>query len=357
MHFHGDIRIEWLSFHHRGKTNTRLIKHDFLFRRLVKCADCSYSLIGEKQKGHVYYRCQTKKCPTKTVREELIEKALVQTLEEIQLHPIEEKTLNELLHDAQVKWSSNHDAVEESLKMQQSKISQKLERLTDAFIDNVIDKDLFEGKKAKLLVELQGFKHKSLNLSDQKEAIFKKASKFLELIKSSKKSYLNAINEEKRKIIKSVTSNFVIQGRKPMITMKSPFYEITNRINFLSSALDRNAPRTCTPENANAAINGDNFIPPSTFVADLAIDPVTKQVDFSHSLPIESDLANMDKIRENMQQLLDFIMGFFEIEIQKVENGELKEEEQLLSPYVQEIDSSTKHTSRSLPEGFKRRRA
>ena len=76
---------------------------------------------------------------------------------------------------------SNHNEIDESLRMQQSKISQKLERLTDAFIENVIDKNQFEDKKEKLLVELQGFKRKSLYLSDQKEAIFKKASKFLDL--------------------------------------------------------------------------------------------------------------------------------------------------------------------------------
>ncbi|HZV69844.1 MAG TPA: recombinase family protein [Saprospiraceae bacterium] len=342
----------------RGKTNTRLLKHDFLFRRLIKCADCCYSLIGEKQKGHVYYRCQTKGCPTKTVREELIEKAVIKTIEEIQLHAVEEKVLNELLHDAQVKWTSNHDEVEESLKMQQSKISQKLERLTDAFIDNVIDKNQFENKKEKLLVALQGFKHKSMSLSDQKEAIFKKASKFLELVKSSKKSYLNGINEEKRKIIKSVTSNFAIQGRKLMITMKSPFYEIANRIDFLSGALDRNTPRTCTPENASTAINGDNSENQKIFVANLAIDPETKQVDFSHSVPIQSYLANPDMVKENMQQLLDMILGFFEVEAQKVESGELKEEQMLLELNdLQPDDTNTKRSIRQLPEGFDRRRA
>jgi len=339
----------------RGKTNTKFLKHDFLFRRLIKCAICNYSLIGERQKGHVYYRCQTKACPTKTVREELIEKALVNILEDIQLYSLEEEILNEILHDAQVKWSSNHDAIEESLKMQQSKISQKLERLTDALIDNVIDKDLFEIKKEKLLVELQGFKHKSLNLSDQKEAIFKKASKFLELIKSAKKAYLNGINEEKRKIIKCITSNFAIQGRKPIISMKSPFYEIVNRSDILSGGLERNTPRTCTVENVSVAINGDNQEDDAIYVADLSINPETGQADFSNSTPILTYSENKTQLKESMQQLLDIILGFFMVEEQKVENGQL-EEEMILND-VQEDDTNTKRPTRSLPPGFKRRRA
>ena len=124
-----------------------------------------------------------------------------------------------------------------------------------------------------------------------------------------------------------------------------------------SSALDRNTPRTCTPENADGATTGDNFYTQPIFVADLAIDPVTKQVDFSNAVPINSIVTDTPQLRENMKQLLDIILGFFEAEARKVESGELKEEEQLLSRYVQEIDPSTQRPTRSLPEGFKRRRA
>ena len=119
-------------------------------------------------------------------------------------------------------------------------------------------------------------------------------------------------------------------------------------------ALKRDTPRTCTVDNANEASSGDNV---PNYVADLAIDPVTKQVDFSNSVPILTQEEVTPQLRENMKQLLDIIMEFFQDELTKLENGELKEEDLLLSPYVQEDDTSTKHPTRSLPEGFKRRRA
>ncbi|HZV69840.1 MAG TPA: hypothetical protein VFG10_09855 [Saprospiraceae bacterium] len=124
----------------------------------------------------------------------------------------------------------------------------------------------------------------------------------------------------------------------------------------LTGALDRNTPRTCTPQNASVATNGDNLNAQAIFVADLAIDPVTGQVDFSQSVPIESYLANPDMVKENMQHLLDMILGFFEVEIQKVESGELREEQMLLND-VQEDDTNTKRPIRQLPPGFDRRRA
>jgi Recombinase zinc beta ribbon domain len=59
-----------------GKTNTRVQKHDFLFRRLLSCKHCGYAVIGERQKSHHYYRCHTTACPMTGIREEIIEKAI-----------------------------------------------------------------------------------------------------------------------------------------------------------------------------------------------------------------------------------------------------------------------------------------
>lgn len=36
-----------------GKLHARPIVHDFLFRRMITCSACEYSLIGERQKGRV----------------------------------------------------------------------------------------------------------------------------------------------------------------------------------------------------------------------------------------------------------------------------------------------------------------
>ena len=116
--------------------------------------------------------------------------------------------------------------------------------------------------------------------------------------------------------------------------MRSPFQEIANRVNVSSSGLDRSIPRT--------------------FVVDLAINPVTGKAEVVQSYPIVTEVDS--NIQENMKQLLDMILAFFEDEERKVDSGELKEEDQLF-PDVQTIDPSTQHHTRSLPPGFIRRRA
>lgn len=68
-----------------GKRVPKKNKHFFIFRRLIECESCGNFLIAEKQKGHIYYRCQTKTCPQKTIRQELIEQRVVEVFMKLQL--------------------------------------------------------------------------------------------------------------------------------------------------------------------------------------------------------------------------------------------------------------------------------
>lgn len=49
----------------QSRVPTRVRAHDFTLRGLFRCALCNRHLIGELQRGHVYYRCQSKNCPTR----------------------------------------------------------------------------------------------------------------------------------------------------------------------------------------------------------------------------------------------------------------------------------------------------
>ncbi|MBK8954980.1 MAG: recombinase family protein [Saprospiraceae bacterium] len=291
----------------KGKTNTKSNKHNFLFRRLLKCEGCNYSLIGEIAKGHIYYRCHTKECPTKCVREDMIEKMLLKSMEDVQLHPVESNLLNELLMEAQINYSQDSKSIEDSLRLSRSQISIKLDRLADAFIEGMIDKVQFEEKKEKCLIEIQLLNKKSDQFSNHREIIFRKTRNFLELIKSLKNSYINSIIDDKRRIIKLFTSNLQVHGKKLMITMNLPFNDIANRFNNSSCAHERGIPRTCTVDNDKI----NNF---------------------------SQELVYTPELRARMKELLDIIMGFFELQVENDQDNE----EKLL--YDEMFNSSTEHT-------------
>jgi DNA invertase Pin-like site-specific DNA recombinase len=319
-----------------GKGNSKKIKHDFVYKKLLKCSSCGYSLIGEKQKGFVYYRCHTKNCITKSIKEDQIESFILNSIEKLQFYPLESQIIDELLNEAQLAWSYNEKGFEDSLRIQKEKISNKLERLTDAYIESIIDKETFDRKKEIFMLDMKALSHKSTEFSIQKEAIFKKAKNFLEHIKSIKLTYLSGIDDEKRRFLKTITSNLVIQGKTITIAMKNPFNHLVKRPHLSTCAHEWNRPRTCTAEYTTMATSVDNSDPtPSlTYVADLAINPVTKEVDFSNSVPILPQMKDTPELRENMKQLLDIILGFFEQEMRLLHSGDLNEEDELLLPAI-----------------------
>jgi len=263
-----------------GKTNSKIIKHNFLFRRLIKCNNCKYSLIAEKQKGKVYYRCQTKVCPTKTIREELIENSLVESLNKFDFNGCENLELGNLLNEYKANWSQNKDGLIESIKMEQGKLNARLDKLTDAYLDNLLDKEAFESRKESILIDLQNNKLKVGKLNIDKELIFKEIQEFLELVKSLKNSYLNAITEEKQKILKSIASNLTINQNNLMITMKSPYREILNRSKLSSCGHERGTPRII----AN-----------------------TTNTDSDHT-----------RIKESMKALLDYTLNYLELKANSI---------------------------------------
>ncbi len=113
------------------RTMARHTTHEYRFRRLFACATCGYSLIASRHKGHVYYRCQTRTCPTTSVREEALAEAVERTLGEIRFTPEEIATLERLLPEEQV--------VQVEVERAQTKAIRQILQFTKARIARFVD--------------------------------------------------------------------------------------------------------------------------------------------------------------------------------------------------------------------------
>ena len=76
-------RVQKIRTERSGPKSTR---HNHLFQGIFRCGLCAKPMVPEMQKGLVYYRCKPKACPTKTVREDALEAAIVQELKQLQLN-------------------------------------------------------------------------------------------------------------------------------------------------------------------------------------------------------------------------------------------------------------------------------
>lgn len=219
-----------------GKTHTKTQKHTFLFRKFLACKECGGTLTGETQKNINYYRCHTKECPIKCIREDMIEVHIKNVLRHVQFSDDTTERLTALIGDAKKKWEQDRTAIVKQLTMNLQKVYDKLDRLTDAYVENLLEKDLFERRKKSLILEQKEIEEKIAEIESGNNSVPDKLSLFFEQTKSLYSSYISGIPEEKREILENVISNRYVDGKKPYFKLKSPYCDISNHAVFSNSA-------------------------------------------------------------------------------------------------------------------------
>lgn len=228
-----------------GKSNTVNYYHDLLFRRLLICKHCGYSLSGEIQKGrYVYYRCHTKTCRSICVKEQTITQKVLETLAPLQFNSQEVDYLGGKVIQLKKDWDVKQQDHIKALKLELSQLNERLDRLTDAYIDRMIEKDIFEQRKSSLLFDKKALEEKLIEYQEGKVSLPDQLSEFLELAGNALTSYKSGISSEKQNLLKSVTSNRTIDEDNVAIELKIPFNEVANRHNFVNGGPHRDKLRS-----------------------------------------------------------------------------------------------------------------
>ncbi|MBK9214666.1 MAG: hypothetical protein IPM59_03565 [Chloracidobacterium sp.] len=119
-----------------------------------------------------------------------------------------------------------------------------MEKLADAYMDGVFDREIYAIKKNSLINEKADIVSELNELDQDTEQITLKLRNFLELAKSAYLSYESADDEKKRDLIKTVTSNLVATDKKLIVKLNSPFDLVADRPNGPNGCPFRDAPRT-----------------------------------------------------------------------------------------------------------------
>ena len=226
-----------------GRLSAGKIKHRFLFRRLLTCKHCGRSLVGERQKGHVYYRCQTSGCATKTVREEVVEETITSALSTMTLTEEEYAFCREQFLNETKDWRKGQEHILSTMDLHIKACEAKLDRLTDLYMDEEIDPEEYKRRKATLvrdLAEAQRKRDEQANIINP----FDKLEHFLELAKSFDSQYISGNNDEKRELVQNMTSNRLVGGKNLAFAWCSPYRELMNRSKTDQCCPFRDGPRT-----------------------------------------------------------------------------------------------------------------
>src|SRR6266853_4871643 len=95
--------------------------------------------------------------------------------------------------ETRITYDSARSAEIEKCKLRLSQMRPRLGRLTDAFLEGILDRDLFTERKEALLLEEKELQEKIADLENPDGDGLARVEAFLELLKSAKQSYEIAI--------------------------------------------------------------------------------------------------------------------------------------------------------------------
>jgi hypothetical protein len=143
-------------------------------------------------------------------------------------------------------WEANHEALSTSLRLRLAQNQDRLRRLTDAYIDRMIDKELFEERKEALLFERREIEESLAASAETQTGFAARLGEILELAANASLRYEMAEPDEKRDLLKLLTSNRTVECKTLGFMLSPPFDEIAKRLESSYGAPYRDIPRTWT---------------------------------------------------------------------------------------------------------------
>lgn len=213
-------------------------KKPFIFRGLIKCANCGCMITPElKKKKYVYYHCTNYKgvCKKDYVKEEELLEPIRKDLDGIELPQKKIDELIVILKATEDGKNAFHNIQVAKLREEYDKIDARGHLMYDDKLDGRItteyyDKKLKEYKEKQYHIELQLKKFANANKS-----YYIVANTILSLAKRAREIFESSEPEEKRQLLKFVFQNFELNAKTFVYKLKTPFDEV-----LLAKKLDNN---------------------------------------------------------------------------------------------------------------------
>lgn len=228
-----------------GRSSDRLFGvRSYALRRLVSCGLCGGKLYAETQKGHAYFRCHGQACKGTCIRESVILSRVMSDIAAMGLH---QETVRKLMQAWELHKSRALGGLDEqraALALRRAALDDRLGRITDAYIDRLLDKEDFDERKTKLQEEKLTILEDEKRMSEPERFYGARLTVFLELISSLQGLDSETNPSEKGRILKSAISNLSVHQKTVEIQWKTALHLLKMRGGVPVCADAREAHRT-----------------------------------------------------------------------------------------------------------------
>ncbi len=206
------------------------IKKDFLYRNILRCAQCGMSITPEIQKGYRYYHCTQYrgKHGAAWLREEVITAAFEDVFKKLQVPQESLDEITKQLNDLHVDKIQLRSHEFERLAKEQQTLSTMKEKLYfDKLKGSITDTD-YDKYYQTIRTQLSDVTTRLAQLEDDGDDYYMTARSVLKILGRSHELFMSSEVTQRRAFIKLVLSNVRVDGENVLYDVQSPFDLIIN---------------------------------------------------------------------------------------------------------------------------------
>lgn len=212
----------------KSKSTPKYSKHLFLFRGLIRCAECNGTITWEQQKGIIYGHCNHYRDCKQTTwsKEKEVEAQIMPSLKKLELQsPRLTEKIREALkknHQTEIEY---HNATLGELQRRYEQIQNRFDKLYDDKLDGRISADFYERKFQEYAQEKETITSSISKHSQANTKYFELGMNLYEVSQQATEIYANKASEKKQQLLSLVFEELLLNEGK--LTAKySPAFSI-----------------------------------------------------------------------------------------------------------------------------------
>jgi len=219
-------RVQYL-LGRKGKARPK--KHSFAFTGLIRCGECGCLYTAETKrklikstgdiKEYTYYHCTRKRkdyscSQKKVVRDGILDKLITDEIEKFTILPEFRDWALDVLKEQNAKEVEDRNQIFESQTRAMTQAHNKLDRLVDMRINDLLSNEEYAKKKAELEEEIQSLRKQAKETEERIDNWLELTEKVFDFATHAREAFLNGDIATKKQILMALGSNPTIKDGK-----------------------------------------------------------------------------------------------------------------------------------------------
>ena len=251
----------------RGKPRPRT--HKFAYTGLMKCEECGARITAEEkwkyQKNgkvhhYIYYHCTKKidkNCTQKAVREEDIERDILDFLKRINIPTIFHEWAISTLKEMHEEERKDRNQILYQKRKEYDNVVSRLDKLMEMRLNNEISPIEFSDFKVKLESQKNSLKKFLDGIDERIDGWMKEVEKAFNLAEKAESEFTKGDLEKKKEILSALGYNHLLKDKKLNILAEKPIYTIEKMASEVKRISDRLEPPKNVEEQQQIKQNYD----------------------------------------------------------------------------------------------------